>query len=415
MNAPERLGLRSVLGALSLSYSPVVDARRRVVGTRLTLLAARPQDRIGPGLMLAPLTRHCPETTAPVLIALLDAEFDATLLDWDAPPNAVVEIPAMALRDPDVQALVQRARRGGLRLALRGRPTTPLPPALLDCFEVALIHMNEDRRRRKDGTNAPAPPGVRRRLPFLITGTFETAELETAYARGAIGSVGVPSDDDQRTLERPAQPAQASVLELLRMTHDRASVERMEAVVRNDPALTFELLRFAGPGALEAFVDGTAITCCLAALGHAGVGRWLSRLLRVCSADAHAAPLTYVALRRAAFVERLGTMTGEGAALADAPWLAGALSLLDRATGVPFERLLQRAALPAAARTALVERAGPCAPYLELAVAMERSDPAGVRRHAAALGLAVEDCNRALLDALAAAPSSGTDEALPTA
>jgi EAL and modified HD-GYP domain-containing signal transduction protein len=405
MNAPDRLIFSSVLGALSLSYSPLVDREQRTFGTRLTLLSIRPQDRLPVGLVLDQLNMLWPESSAPVLVAPLDAELDDSLLDWQAPTNAIVEIPSIALRDPDIQGLVQRARRKRIRLAMRGRPDVPLPPALLACFEYALIHVTEDRRRRSDGTNAPPPPGVVRRTPFIITGAFRRAELEAAYERGAIGSIGVPFDDAHPTVERPPQPGQSALLELLRLGHEQADFEHLERVVKRDAALSFELLRFAGPSAFETPLPTGWVRRALIVLGHTKLTRWLARLLRMARSEGNAAPLMNASLRRALFLEHLAACSPSGVELRDALYLTGAFSLLDRATGTSFTRLFQRAALPPPVSEALIERAGPCAPYLALIEAIERGDPINSRKHREALGIEAVDCNLALLRALAAAPT----------
>ena len=49
MNAPDRLAFSPVLGALSLSYAPLIDRERRVFGTRVTMLSIKPQDRLSVG------------------------------------------------------------------------------------------------------------------------------------------------------------------------------------------------------------------------------------------------------------------------------------------------------------------------------------------------------------------------------
>lgn len=405
MNAPDRFDFGNVLGALSMSYAPLVDRARRAFGTRLTMLSVAPQDRPAVGRMLAPLRMLWSDTRTPTLVAPLDAEFDESLLEWDAPPNAILEIPAITLRDPDVQGLVQRARRKGIRLAMRGRPGVPLPPALLACFEFALIHITEDRRLREDGSNAPPPPGVTRKVPFIITGAFRRAELDLAYERGAIGSVGIPLDEHGPTVERPPRPSQAAVLALLRFAHERADVERMEALVRQDPSLMFELLRFAGGPEAAAPARDKPVARALAALGHAGLTRWLLRVLRLSCPEADAAPLIHTSTRRALFLEHLAGCGSSGPELRDAAYLTGAFSLLDRSTGTSFDGLLQHVALPAGVRDALTTRSGPCAGYLALAEAVERSDLINGAAHRESLGLSMFDCNVALLRALAAAPT----------
>jgi EAL and modified HD-GYP domain-containing signal transduction protein len=414
MNAPDRINFANALGALSMSYAPLMDRGRRTFGTRLTLLTLRPQERLPVGLMLDQLSMIWPEAKAPVLVAPLDAEFDESLLEWEAPSNAIVELPSISLRDPAVQGLAQRARRRGIRLAMRGRPDVPLPPALLGCFDYAMIHVTEDRRRRSDGTNVPPPPGVTRRMPFIITGAFRRSELDAAYERGAMGSVGVPLDDACATVERPLQPAQRTVLELLRLAHDGADIEHMESVIKRDAALTFELLRFIGTSAFAVPMQVGSVRRALMVLGHVRLTRWLSRMLRMTSSDGLAAPLMHASLRRALFLEHLATHAENGAELRDALYLTGAFSLLDRTTGTSFTRLFQDAAMPAAVREALIERSGPCAPHLALIEAIERSDPINSRKHREALGITALDCNLAILRALAAAPTIRDEDDLAT-
>src|SRR5262249_21915811 len=156
---------------------------------RLTVLSAKPQERMPIGNVLNTLNNVWPEASAPVFVAPLDAEFDRSMLEWDAPKNAILEIPTINLRDPDAQLYAQQLFRDGKRLAIRGRPDTPLPPSLLSCFEYALIHIAEDRRVQANGTSTPAPAGVSRRIPFVITGVQTVADVDAAFLRGATASV----------------------------------------------------------------------------------------------------------------------------------------------------------------------------------------------------------------------------------
>ena len=414
MNAPDRLGLASILGSLSISYSPLIDRERRTFGTRLTMLAVKPSDRLPVGLILEQLNGLWPESRALVLMAPLDAQLDDSLLDWQTPPNAVVEIPAIALRDPSMQGLVQRARRAGIKMALRGRPDVPLPPALLDCFSYAMIHITEDRRRRSDGSNAPPPPGVMRRMPFIIAGAFRVDELEAAYSRGAVASVGVPLDEAHPTIERPPQPSQQAVLELLRLAHERADIDVIESAIKRDTALAFELIRFVNSAAFAVPMQVGSVKRAVMVLGHAKLTRWLSRMLRVSTFNADALPLMHAGTRRGLFLEHLASCNAEGAELRDSLFQTGAFSLLDRITGTAFARLLQHAQLAPNVCAALVERTGPCAPYLSLAEAIERNDPAMGRKQREVLDISLLDCNVALLRALSAAQTVHAEPRLVT-
>lgn len=410
MNAPEKLhlGQGSVLGTLSICYAPLIDKKRKAIGTRLTMLSTRAQERLHVGRVLESLNAVWPDASAPVLIAPLDANLDESAFEWTAPKNAILEIPAVTLRDPEVQGVVQRLFRDGKRLALRGRPEVPLPPALLACFEYALIHQNEDRRKSADGTPHAAPAGVSRKIPFIVTGVQTVADVEGAFERGATASVGWPLDDAKHRQARPLQPGQAVVLELLRLVRDDAELSKIDATLKRDPALAFKLLRLVNSAAFGLPVQITSFQHAVMMLGYKKMMRWLSLLLATASKDANTFPLMHASIRRGLFLEYIGASDSE-AELRDELFITGAFSLLDRITGAPFEQLFELIALSENVVDAIVHRRGPYATYLALIEAIERSDPIGISKHIDALAMPVAACNQALLRAMAAANTLDSD------
>jgi EAL and modified HD-GYP domain-containing signal transduction protein len=410
MNAPERLhtGPSGVLNTLSICYAPLIDAKRKAIGTRLTMLSARPQERVPIGTVLSTLNSIWPESHAPVLVAPLDAEFDASVQEWSAPKNAILEIPSVTLRDPDTQLAAQHLFRDGKRLALRGRPDSPLPPALLSCFEYSLIHIAEDRRVQAGGAPKPAPAGVARRIPFIITGVQTVADVDGAFERGATASVGWPLDDAQHRQARPLQPGQAVVLELLRLVRDDAELSKIETTLKRDPALAFKLLRLVNSAAFGLPVQITSFQHAVMMLGYKKMMRWLSLLLATASKDSNTFPLMHASIRRGLFLEYLGAGEGE-AELRDELFITGAFSMLDRITGAPFPHLFELIALPESVIDAIVHKKGPHAPFLTLIEAIERSDPIAISRQLDALAVPVSSCNQALLMAMAAANTLDAD------
>jgi len=406
MNAPEKLhvGHGSVLGTLSICYAPLIDRKRKAIGTRLTILSTRPQERLHVGRVLDSLSPVWPEASGPVLLAPLDAGLDESAFEWQAPKNAILEVPAVALRDPEVQGVAQRLFRDGKRLALRGRPEVPLPPALLACFEYALIHQNEDRRRSAVG----APAGVSRRIPFIVTGVQTVADVDAAFERGATASVGWPLDDAQHRQVRPLQPGQAVVLELLRLVRDDAELAKIDATLKRDPALAFKLLRLVNSAAFGLPVQITSFQHAVMMLGYKKMMRWLSLLLATASKDANTFPLMHASIRRGLFLEYIGAGDSE-AELRDELFITGAFSLLDRITGAPFEQLFELIALSENVVDAIVHRRGPYAPYLALIESIERSDPIAIGKHIDALAIPVAACNQALLRAMSAANTLDSD------
>jgi len=409
MNAPEKLQLGpNALGTLSICYAPLIDAKRKAIGTRLTMLSTKPQERLPIGHVLSTLNNVWPESSAPVLVAPLDAEFDNSILGWDAPKNAILEIPSVNLRDPDAQLHAQQLFRDGKRLAIRGRPDTPLPPSLLSCFEYSLIHIAEDRRVLANGQPKPEPPGVSRRIPFIITGVQTVADVDAAFTRGATASVGWPLDDAQHRQARPLQPGQAVVLELLRLVRDDAELPKIEATLKRDPALAFKLLRLVNSAAFGLPVQITSFQHAVMMLGYKKMMRWLSLLLATASKDSNTFPLMHASIRRGLFLEFLGAGEGQSE-LRDELFITGAFSMLDRITGAPFPQLFELIALPENVIDAIVHKKGPHAPFLTLIESIERSDPIGISRQVDALAVPIGACNQALLKAMSTANSLDAD------
>lgn len=401
MNAPERIANAAlgVLGTLSICYAPLIDKKRKALGTRLTMLATNPNDRPPIGQVLEALNMVWPESRAPVLVAPLDAEFDESALDWDPPSNAILEIPTLALRDPRTQTVAQALFRDGKRLALRSRPEVALPPALLSCFEYTLIHISDDRRR---GADSGPPSTVTRRIPFIITGVQTVTDVEAAFERGAAASVGWPLDDVTQKAARPLQPGQAVVLELLRLVRDDADIAKIDATLKRDPALAFKLLRLVNSAAFGLPVQITSFQHAVMMLGYKKLMRWLSLLLATASKDSNTLPLMHASIRRGMFLENIGADENQ-AELRDELFITGAFSLLDKITGAPFAHLFELISLSESIVDAIVRHSGPYAPYLTLIEAIERSDPIGIRKQADALALPIGACNQALLKAMASA------------
>jgi c-di-GMP phosphodiesterase len=401
MNAPERTAPAAldVLGTLAICYAPLIDKKRKALGTRLTMLATNPNDRPPIGHVLEALNTVWPESDAPVLVAPLDAEFDESALDWDPPGNAILEIPTAALRDPRTQTVAQALFRDGKRLALRNRPEVALPPVLLSCFEYSLIHISDDRRR---GADTGPPVSVTRRIPFIITGVQTVADVEDAFERGAAASVGWPLDDATQKAARPLQPGQAVVLELLRLVRDDADIAKIDATLKRDPALAFKLLRLVNSAAFGLPVQITSFQHAVMMLGYKKLMRWLSLLLATASKDSNTLPLMHASIRRGMFLENIGADENQSE-LRDELFITGAFSLLDKITGAPFAHLFELISLSESIVDAIVRHTGPYAPYLTLIEAIERSDPIGIRKQADALALPIGACNEVLLKSMATA------------
>ncbi|HEU0202573.1 MAG TPA: HDOD domain-containing protein [Burkholderiaceae bacterium] len=412
MNAPERvqLGTSGILDSLAICYAPLIDQKRKAIGTRLTTLSIKRHDRLPVGQVLQALNKVWPESSSSMLIAPLDAEIDDSAHEWQPPKNAILELPTVSLRDPEVQVTAQKLFRDKKRLALRGRPDAPLPPALVSCFEYSLVHINEDRRANEAVPQRNATPATaHRKMPFIITGVQTVADVDAAFARGAAASVGWPLDDALHRSARPLQPGQAVVMELLRLVRDDADLPKIEATLKRDPAIAFKLLRLVNSAAFGLPVQISSFQHAVMMLGYKKMMRWLSLLLATASKEANTFPLMHASIRRGLFLEYLGGAENSSQEQRDELFITGAFSLLDRITGAPFDQLFELIALPENVVDAVIRRHGPHAPYLTLIEAIERSEPIAIGKQLDALAIPLVSCNQALLMALAAANMLDSD------
>lgn len=188
------------------------------------------------------------------------------------------------------------------------------------------------------------------------------------------------------------------VIALLNQVRSGAENSELAAATRQDPVLTFKLLRYINSPAIGLQKEITAIDQGLVVLGREKLYRWLSLLLF----DVHRAGFTEralieQALVRARLMERLGEAVG---ANADHGFLTGLFSLLDAILGQSLDQVLGQVAVPGSVTQALLTRQGPLAPLLNLAIASESGDAEDIAAQAAACGLDAAQVNRHLLGSL---------------
>jgi hypothetical protein len=136
--------LPEILRHVVLTYSAVIDRSRKAIGTRIMAISTSGQN-MGVSEVIRALSGSLPSRAEFSMLAPFGLKYDADLLTIDLPRNMVVEVPHLALSDPNFKALLPSLAERGLRLAIRGRGDTPLDEDLLSLFEYAIIGVNEAR------------------------------------------------------------------------------------------------------------------------------------------------------------------------------------------------------------------------------------------------------------------------------
>ena len=410
-----------LLARLVLGYSAVIDRQRSVVATRLTLAPASSDggasafdgaeivDWLGQAwpdaagalsLRMRPLEGGGGAKASAGLSLLVNAAGEAllrALLAAPATPRFAIEVPGFMMADAAAAAAAQALAEAGGTLVLKGLPQEPLPAALAASFA-----LRADEATVPASSSPAAPKGGA--TPRVRLGVRSPGDLEAAFAAGCVLAAGWPFGDapPPSATKMAVAPELQVILELINRVDREEPVERLEAVLKNDPTLAFRLIRYINSPGFGLSVEIGSFRHALMILGYQKLKRWLALLLASASKDANMKPVMFAAVRRGLFLEEL-VKAGGDAELRGELFICGVFSLLDRLLAQPFAELLRSVPVSEKVRQALLGEEGPFLPYLELVQAIEQESVIDVREKAERLMLSVGEVNRALLAALTTA------------
>lgn len=388
---------------LVLGYAPMIDRHRAVTALRLTITPARPQQLPDAGALLAALTEFWPFEAGRLSLNIASEPLLAAVLQQLPAQNLMLELPAFMAGDPAHAPALTALHRHGTAILIKGRPLAPLPQSVLDCLTYSIIDLADERR---DGL--PPPGGQARHIPHVQSGIGHLHEMAYAFGRGAIAVLGWPLGEprDNSAKAGTSNPRRApelqTIIELINRVDRQESIERIEAVLKLDPTLAFRLIRYINAPAFGLRVEVSSFRHAVMMLGYDRLKRWLALLMVSGSRDPDLKPLVYAAVRRGLLMEELGRSSSDDSQRSEL-FICGVFSLLDRMLQQPFAELLQAIPVPDAVRLALLDEAGPHAPCLNLARALESASAWDIREAADRLMMAPQEVNGALLRALLAA------------
>ncbi len=388
-----------ILGHVVLGLSPMIDRQRAVAATRLTVFPLRPDAPVDAAALLQLVGETWPDDGKQrVLLNLAGETLLRDALAVVPPSQVMLEVPAFMAADPGLEWALRALHARGCTLLLTGRAGRPLPTTVLGCFRQAIVELEEDRR----GDGAPKDPGTRP-LPWVQAGVTRASEVEDAFRRGAAAVLGWPIDEPLAPGRgKAATPDLKVIVELMNRVDRMESIDRLEAVLKNDPTLAFRLVRYINSAAFGLRVEIASFRHAIMMLGYEKLKRWLALLLASASSDPNMKPVLFAAVRRGLFMEELVRSTGDEQRKSEM-FICGVFSLLDCLLAQPFEQLMASIPVPQHVADALVSRSGPYRPYVDLALAVEQASAFDLRETADALMLSIAEINRALLRALLAA------------
>lgn len=195
------------------------------------------------------------------------------------------------------------------------------------------------------------------------------------------------------------RPAQVHIIELINLVRRQADVAEIEALLKRDPTLSFNLLRFINSAGFGLSCEITSFRHAVMILGMQKLFRWAALLMTTSRVGGTAPAVGNMAVVRGRLMELLA-----GELLppeeADDAFVVGVFSLLDTMLGLPMAQALESISLSAHVTDALLHRKGMFAPFLELTLACESVDDAAFARAATQLQLTNHQVNWAHLQAL---------------
>ena len=261
----------SVLGQIGLCYAPVIDPKRAVKATRLTVFPLRPDAALDAGLLIGAVAEVWPAGGGEVWLNVQSESLLGDLLRASTAANLAFEVPSFMAADAAQHDALLALHARGNALLLKGRPVEELPRDLLPCFSHAIVDLAEDRRVGE--TPGASPHAAARSIAFAQSGIRTMDQMEASFERGAAAVLGWPIDDvlaaqSKGSANATAQGDMQVIVELIHRVDREESIDRLEQTLRRDPTLAFKLLRYINSPAFGLRVEIASFAHAVMMLGH---------------------------------------------------------------------------------------------------------------------------------------------------
>jgi len=329
-------------------------------------------------------------------------------LDLVVPERVVLEIPPLPLSQvdqianhlPNLQQLKQRGFRLAFDFSILTRSYESwLPLASFIKFDMSVL--------KPDAVSSFIKLAQAKSQAVLIAEKVEThAQFVLVKELGVKLYQGYWFAKPVIVEGQKVRAAQANILRLIDLVRKQSSTSEIEEVLKHDPMLSFNLLRFINSAGFGMRTEVTSFKHAVMLLGLKRLFKWAA-LLMITSSNGDMPPavgMTAVVRGRLMELLALEKLSPEDC---DNAFVVGVFSLLDTMLGMPMAAALGTVTLPQTVTDALLNGTGPLAPFLALTVACESSDDQAFATALTALDLNSNQVNWAHLQALAWAETLG--------
>ena len=194
--------------------------------------------------------------------------------------------------------------------------------------------------------------------------------------------------------------SRALALQLVQLVSADADTHEIEALLRQDPTLSYHMLRLVNSLGMGAGRRVTSFSQAILILGRSQLRRWLNLMLFSSrEADQRSPMLLARVAVRARAMELLSRDAGLGKAQQEQAFMVGMFSLLGVLFGLPLQEVLEPLTMSEAVQQALLAHAGELGDLLGVVEAAERNDHAALAERLHALQLDTDGFNQVAADA----------------
>lgn len=205
-------------------------------------------------------------------------------------------------------------------------------------------------------------------------------------------------------------PARQQMLRMLQLLQRDAETSHIAAVFKQDPKLTYNLLRLVNSVASGLRTHIASVEQAMTLLGRKMLMRWLLMLLFAHGDGARFPdPLAVMAACRGRFMELLAMCTDRDREFADQAFMTGMMSLIEAVLEIPMHRIVEELNLATPIRAALIAREGRLGEMLRLIECVESYDTECVNDRLTALDLTIDQLTRAEIEAMSWANGIGKE------
>jgi EAL and modified HD-GYP domain-containing signal transduction protein len=392
----------------AIARQAILDASRKVFGYELfdrSLQSNEHNAASDAQLLFNALSLAENETLANRKTLFINCTHDSLAgghLDLVAPERLVLEIPPLPLSQVDQIANrlpnLQQLQRRGFRMAFDFSILTRsyeswLPMASFIKFDLSVL--------KPEAVSSFVKLAQAKSQARLIAEKVEThAQFALVKELGVTLFQGFWFAKPVLVEGQRVQPAQANIIRLIDLVRKQSSTAEIEEVLKHDPMMSFNLLRFINSAGFGMRTEVTSFKHAVMLLGLNRLFKWAALLMTTSTNGLVPAAVGTTAVVRGRLMELLA-LEKLDAEDCDNAFVVGVFSLLDTMLGMPLEAALRTVALPTQVSDALLHRTGPLAPFLDLTIACESADDAAFASASNALGLSSNHVNWAHLQALA--------------